>query len=502
MSRLGAIFVYGSCVAAAHALLGCGSGGAGSALFVDLRTDLTPGAEFAAVETTVTTAGGERFGPVTVEEVAGLDARAGVRVAQLDDVPSAEVTIELRLLDEAGQPVAVERAVGRFDDAAVVTIVVRRSCVGVTCPGPGVSPQLTACLGGRCVRPECAAGDAPACDRPPVPLDDVPRLLAEAMCGALEDCNGAWYDTRFVRGDCVESIAADTRARSADAWLASITSGETNYRPEHAPACLDAIRALGCDLITLALDEHDECVLGFGGNVSEGGSCWSDISCAGLGSVCAGAGCPKRCTARLRRTQRCAGDSFCQRPLRCIGGVCANAAAVGAECHATDPTVAPPCEAGAQCFGWRESAPGRCRALDAWYSRLEGEPCDAIDGPMCARGLSCVVESGREHVCRPRPLRSGSACRAAFPDICPVGEVCDADPLAGRLEGSCVPLPPAGEPCFEATHVAPICASGAVCIDGACVAYVDNGGDCPVSELACRSSSCERDRCEPPPCGG
>jgi hypothetical protein len=163
---------------------GCASGDGGIALSVDLRTDLTPGAEFDVVVTTLDGAGSASL-PVTADRRGG----AARRVAEFRDLrPGPRLLgVELR---RAGRAVLTRRVAVRLDASAVVTVVMTRSCAAIACPGAGDAPDATECEAGRCVAPGCGAPGEPACGGP--------VCRADAECPAAVDCVRA----RCIDGAC------------------------------------------------------------------------------------------------------------------------------------------------------------------------------------------------------------------------------------------------------------------------------------------------------------
>lgn len=129
-----------------------------STLVVQVRTDLLPGQEMAAVEVTLE---GD-VGVTRVDASAARDWGLGVRVLERA-LPRGERRLRVAAVDAAGA-VVVERPVRVTLDGSlrVVTVLLTRDCQGVTCPGAG-DPAAIACLGGRCVDEECVEEWTDAC---------------------------------------------------------------------------------------------------------------------------------------------------------------------------------------------------------------------------------------------------------------------------------------------------------------------------------------------------
>ncbi len=137
---------------------GCDDGAA--TLVVQVRTDLLPGQEMAAVEVSID---GE-VGVTRVEASAARDWGLGVRVLERT-LPRGERRLRVRAVDAAGALV-VERPVRVSLDGGlrVVTVLLTRSCLGVSCPAS--DPAAVACLGGRCVEDRCAEEAPEGCGTP------------------------------------------------------------------------------------------------------------------------------------------------------------------------------------------------------------------------------------------------------------------------------------------------------------------------------------------------
>lgn len=163
--------------------LGCDGG---ARLLVDLRTDLVPGVEIDEAVTTVTRPAGVSAQRVSLSRAD--DLLAGVRIADLDGV-SGEV--ELRVAVHRGGAEVLSRPVRvRVTGRRGVTVTLSRDCRGVTCPDGG-DANAAACLGGRCVAPECTE-DArrPECTE---------GCGSDPECGAPEGC----VTPRCVDGVCL-----------------------------------------------------------------------------------------------------------------------------------------------------------------------------------------------------------------------------------------------------------------------------------------------------------
>lgn len=176
---------------------GC-SDDSGASLLVDLRTDFAPQTDFQRVRTTLRASGG---GPALLVEHDVADGErylTGQRVADFADVAIGSVTLLVQLVKTNGSVVAEQSAAVEFRADLAVTVVITRSCLGVECPGDGDDPMAVACLGGRCVVPECSP--------------DHPELCGPSECMGPADCVGfpECTDVRCELGSC---LAAPDDAR-------------------------------------------------------------------------------------------------------------------------------------------------------------------------------------------------------------------------------------------------------------------------------------------------
>lgn len=135
------------------ALLLGGCDGGGVALYVDLRTDIVPGAELAVVETRVEDTGATRESAA----LRGDDFLAGRRIAEIEGLPpSRERRVIVRLLDANRQEIARRAVQVDHRQDRILTVLVTRSCRDVDCP------EGESCFAGQC-QPEACATDRTEC---------------------------------------------------------------------------------------------------------------------------------------------------------------------------------------------------------------------------------------------------------------------------------------------------------------------------------------------------
>jgi hypothetical protein len=103
----------------------------GAIVVLDLRTDIVPNVEFAAVETILSE-------PRDVQQVAALvgqDFLRGERIAELRNVPLGERVIDVSLLARDGSAVAERQVRVDVEGDLGLTVLITRDCVGTTCGG-------------------------------------------------------------------------------------------------------------------------------------------------------------------------------------------------------------------------------------------------------------------------------------------------------------------------------------------------------------------------------
>lgn len=135
-------------------------------LRVDVRTDFVPEVEFSRVTVLLE---GESLSDV-YEARFEDDFVAGVRVATLDGVSLGAQTVRAQLVGSDGRSFVTRRVSTELRSSTTVTLVITRSCSGVSCPA-GDDPLAIECVGGRCVSPECSPENPAACGEPACSVD-------------------------------------------------------------------------------------------------------------------------------------------------------------------------------------------------------------------------------------------------------------------------------------------------------------------------------------------
>ncbi len=167
-------------------------------LLVELKTDLVPAIEFAAVRTQLFDPA-DRTDELTrrqVDVALGRDLTTGLRVAELGDLAVGTYLVRVTLVDLADADVLRRDVVVTVRETAGVTVLMTRDCLGVMCPGTGSDPTETACLGGRCVEERCTPETPEYCP--------VPECTAATECtDVISDCAAPVCEdgTCFVRSE-------------------------------------------------------------------------------------------------------------------------------------------------------------------------------------------------------------------------------------------------------------------------------------------------------------
>jgi len=328
---------------------------------------------------------------------------------------------------------------------------------------------------------------------------DVPYLLAQAICRAIEVCEGKEFLTLSLKGkDCVEHTAGVFENRDYYYLETSIDEGRVAFDAESVSQCLADIEAQGCEVTNSRKPES--CQQALQGAVDVGENCVIDVDCTGnafCGFEQGSAECPTVCRSLVAADGACERSDECENGLVCAGGICAIPPDEGETCCLadSDPScwdAAPaPCKRGLECTPeW--SAQPTCKKISDVRRAKVGEACEP---PilMCELNedtpLSCVAVDETSGICKEK-VEAGGTCQRAQPSQCPVGQYCDTEGFA--VDSTCVDLPDRYEPC-RPENKATRCAPGLVCDvygDGeACVPINPNGNACD-SNQGCYSGFC------------
>ena len=441
----------------------------GQRLVVDAVTDLSPGVEFHGIAVELLRgddAIDERDLAAERADEAWLE---GKRVATLTDIASGTYALKATLF-RSGQPILVRRVQVLIDGDRAVRLLMSRSCAGIECPQAGDSPAAVACLGGRCVLPECIDGTQPQC--------------SAAQCASDSDCAGAsqvdCQQANCEQGICLLAVNDDV-----------CDEGQVCH-PEQG--CVPRSRCNGAE----ECNDQDLCTED---------QCDRFRICAydavAPGTPCGGGAC--------REDGICA---VCAVDGDCPDGVCNPVSGQCVECLAASDCLVDSCNS-ARCDA------GSCVVANA----IDGQACP---GGVCRRGVciacsedidcddgnACTVDQCDSDGCSSTNLPDLSACAAGFcvdglcqgctsdvlcdpgtprcdlaqqtcveclaPDDCPSAECMEAGCVAQQCESQ--PLPD-GSNCTGGTCRVGVC-EAARCDDGlrnGTEAGVDCGGTCPAS---------------------
>lgn len=328
-----------------------------------------------------------------------------------------------------------------------------------------------------------------------VPLADLPPYLAGAVCDLYAACNPLVGTVYGTGAECEAQLVARFEDGEIHALEHAVEDGTIVYHGDLVGDCVDALGAAGCDIG----DPFDSCESIFEGTVADGGACEHNEEC-GAGSWCAiTTACPGVCQARVASGGACTTGNACQAGLSCNSGTCGAPATAGAACNGTTGVS---CQGLAYaCVGDDGTTAGVCTAYDSLFVGIVGEPCDPTNEDFCDPALSCAFDgiTGGMPTFRCVARVTGGACTIAIPDQCPDGQFCaGVDFTMGVTEGTCMPLPVAGEDCTPAVPF-PRCASGNVCINtgagpGTCELLGRIGATC-TADQACASGYCMGGTC-------
>lgn len=198
-----------------------------SRLVVQVRTDFVPVRELGSVR--VTLSGADAVG--WQQEVSARPEQrwgAGVRVAERE-LSAGIYRLQVTALDASGS-VLVDRGVRAElrGGVQVVTVLLTRDCVGVTCPSSTSDPLAVTCLGGRCVPEDCIEESVADCD--PVCVDSADCAptsdCAQAECTPSGTCFASPEHDRCDPGEacsvaegCVQVVSTELDAGGMDAGV-------------------------------------------------------------------------------------------------------------------------------------------------------------------------------------------------------------------------------------------------------------------------------------------
>ncbi|MBK7580029.1 MAG: hypothetical protein IPI67_07455 [Myxococcales bacterium] len=329
-----------------------------------------------------------------------------------------------------------------------------------------------------------------------VPIDDVPKLYADAVCKVSEKCLAGLAEV-FSGGESCRGNYETAIGEELPRIKQAIEAGRVVYDGKKLDACLSAIAKRDCG----ASGEPAECTAAIDGTVAEGGDCQLDAECKGGNAYCkVGASCPGKCAPKELAGGPCKNESDCAGDLKCSETTqkCFVPATLDQACEGGG--TAPECGGSLFCIGSEDEAKktGTCKPFDQAFSGKKGEPCFFNGAPACTADLRCIVESydataGKLVTACGTGFAAGAACKVAIPDACPIDQFCKVP--KDTIDGTCTPKPKAGEPC-EPQFDNFVCAAGTRCEDGNCRPLQSLGAQCSVDDV-CISGNCFNGGCAP-----
>jgi hypothetical protein len=338
-------------------------------------------------------------------------------------------------------------------------------------------------------------------------VDEIPAMLAEALCEQFADCVGQdTLDLFYGAGNCAKRSLAMIEDGDFPYIEDAIDLGRVTYNPEKVEQCMAEISKLGCDFETTRIMTLSFCDEVLVGSLPAGADCTVDAECNGAAFCKRNGGCPGMCRTLLTEGEECDDSDDCRNNLFCseVSGTCNAPALRGESCGGEE---ARKCKLGLSCMGEDRSAnqAGTCKSQQEMLQGKEGESCNPQSGDLCDKGLSCaltVQSTVPAYVCTPG-VDSGEPCDLGIPTQCPDGEYCSGtstEPGNLVLQGTCAPLPGAGEQCASdpVRPEAGSCAAGLFCESDNKCHTVNRLGEPCVSDDGCASDTCKQGVCVRP----
>ncbi len=403
---------------------GCGQAEQRRVLAVDLRTDYVPGTEFASVraELELVSTDGGPSSRITNEVPVRLgdDFTRGSRLTDFIVAEPGTYSLTVTLLQLGGELVAQRSVRLQVRSGRKVTVVVTRSCATVRCPPDDGPVEATACVGGRCVPPDCTPEDPESCgpiacstaEDCPRPADCADALCIEGTCLVAPRSGGCPQDTwchpergcvalpdQGDGGTGTTCTAEPERCNGADDDCDGETdedfdlSSDVRNCGSCGQACASEHGTASCEAGACVL-RCDEGYADCDGDPANG--CEADLtspeSCGACGTRCEGA--TPLCVAGADGTYRCVSECPSDAPTLC-GASCVDTASSLAHCGGCDR----PCEVA---HGTPACSGGSCRLerCDEGWGDCDGDPANG-----CETDLTAASDCGR----------CGNACPPSSP---------------------------------------------------------------------------------------
>ena len=321
---------------------------------------------------------------------------------------------------------------------------------------------------------------AAACGSGTITAAGFPAAFAKAVCEPQAKCRG---EAAFLEQQC----EGDAASLYAPDLAKAIAAGRSTWDAQQAQACLDGLRARGCERTPPEVDQA--CERAVTGAIATGGSCSWLFECAAGRCEPDGPGaCPAKCGAVSGEGASCASPCDLRAGLRCIGSVCSKLHTLDQKCSSTsDCAVALFCDA----------LTSKCATRVFQQASCSGDTQQSAN-EQCAAGLFCDQGSAGG-LCRSK-IAQGRSCTAASADsiafACADGSVCKGFNFAkaGATPGTCAQLGEVGASCLASAQVTG-CGDGLVCSGGACAHKPVSGpctqnGDCKDGVAYCDGALC------------
>jgi hypothetical protein len=314
---------------------------------------------------------------------------------------------------------------------------------------------------------------AAACGSGTVTAASFPAAFAKAVCEVLAQCRA---QARYVEQQC----EADSLSFFAPDLGKAVAAGKVRFDPQQAQACLDGLRARGCDRTPREVDQA--CERAATGTLAAGAACSWVFECAsGRCEPDSPGACPAKCGTAGGEGAAC-GTCDLRAGLRCLESVCSTPHTAGQKCSSSsDCTLDLYCDA----FSGKCSVRGSAQAS-----------CESDE--QCASGLFCD-SAANGGLCR-KKFAQGATCTAASAEAigsaCVQGSVCRGFSFAksGATPGTCAAIGEIGANCVASAQITG-CGEGLVCSGGQCADKPVSGpcaqpDDCKEGVAYCDGSQC------------
>lgn len=346
-----------------------------------------------------------------------------------------------------------------------------------------------------------ASGAAGGDGGPPgVALDDIPKVLGQAVCANIDVCLGPGKEFLIGQEDCQDLFENSLRDGVVAALKTSIAAG-ASYDPIAGAACVAKMEALTASGVCAELDKFfEDCKSAFTGLGKQGDPCKHPYAC-GKGLYCPLTTCTNEtCIPYKTQGMTCASTDECALGLTCFikkaddggvanSGTCEPYTPIDAACDEIGANQTPDCKIGGYCIG--SGSAKKCHKIPTLFA----SPSNCYSNSLfCAPGKSCQLSGAIPFLWSGNCVNEvvgGGACTLSFPDMCAKGSFCPAGFF--NAQTNCLILPAVGQPCaktFQQTlGFAPPCAQSLVCVSDVCKPRKKLTEACDADEQ-CYSGNC------------